>query len=109
MREDQSNMLLHLRTKAQAIVEFALAATLIFFLLTAAVDVGLIFFTVQGLHNAAQEGASYGSRWLKTDPDTGVTSLDLDAIRDRARHESGTQGGIGFVNLLDLDNDGQRD
>ena len=41
----------------QALVEFALAATLIFFLLAAAVDLGLIFFTIQGLHNAAQDGA----------------------------------------------------
>lgn len=95
------------KSKAQAIVEFALAATLIFFLLSAAVDVGLMFFNVQGLHNAAQEGATFGSRWLKTQG--GVTELDINAIKDRARHEAGSQGGTGFVNLLDLDSDGQRD
>jgi hypothetical protein len=87
----------------QALVEFALAATLIFFLLAAAVDLGLIFFTIQGLHNAAQDGAAYGSRWLiGNSPRT----LDLNAIRERVRKEQGNRGGIGFVNLLDLNNNG---
>jgi hypothetical protein len=90
--------------KGQALVEFALAATLIFFLLAAAVDLGLMFFAVQGLHNAAQEGGTYGSRWL-TGVGYGVRVLDENEIRDRVRHESGSRGGIGFVNLLDLNND----
>ncbi|MFL5803871.1 MAG: TadE/TadG family type IV pilus assembly protein [Roseiflexaceae bacterium] len=84
-------------------VEFALAATLIFLLLSATVDIGLIFFTLQGLHNAAQEGGTYGSRWL-----TSGSQLDIDGIRDRARHEAGTTG-IGFANLLDLNADGIAD
>src|SRR5262245_57540666 len=92
-----------LRTKGQAIVEFALAATLIFFLLAATVDLGLIFFTLQGLHNAAQEGGTYGSRWLTT-----TRQIDVDSIRDRVRHEAGTSG-IGFANLLDLNGDGIAD
>ena len=50
-----------IRTAGQAVVEFALAATLIFFLLSASIDLGMIFFALQGLHNAAQEGAMYGS------------------------------------------------
>src|SRR5215211_5430172 len=94
------------RTQGQALVEFALAATLIFFLLAAAVDLGLIFFSLQGMHNAAQEGAAYGSRWLIG---SNPRALDLNSIRDRVRHESGSQGGIGLVNLLDLNNDGIRD
>jgi hypothetical protein len=90
----------------QALVEFALAATLIFFLLAAAVDLGLIFFTIQGLHNAAQDGAAYGSRWLiGNSPRT----LDFNAIRERVRKEQGNRGGIGFVNLLDLNNNGTPD
>lgn len=90
----------------QAIVEFALAATLIFLLLAAAVDLGLIFFTLQGMHNAAEEGALYGSRWL-----TGQNprALDLNGIRERVRKEAGNKGGIGFVNLLDLNNNGVPD
>lgn len=90
----------------QALVEFALAATLIFFLLAAAVDLGLIFFTIQSLHNAAQDGAAYGSRWLiGNSPRT----LDFNAIRERVRKEQGNRGGIGFVNLLDLNNNGTPD
>lgn len=96
------------QTTGQAIVEFALMATLIFFLLAAAVDLGLIFFTVQALHNAAQEGTNYGSRWVQTNQTTGVTTLDQQAIRDRVRHEAGSQG-IGFANLLDLNSNGVPD
>jgi len=96
-------MLKQARAKGQAVVEFALAATLIFLLLSATVDLGLIFFTLQGLHNAAQEGASYGSRWL-----TNSSTIDVDAIRSRARLEAGNSG-IGFANLLDLNNDGIAD
>lgn len=98
----------HTRTKGQALVEFALSATLIFFMLAAAVDLGLIFFTLQGLHNAAQEGATYGSRWLVSqDPNDNTSEqvLDVNGIQDRVRHEAGDKGGIGFVNLLDLNND----
>ena len=94
------------KSRGQALVEFALAATLIFFLLAAAVDLGFMFFAVQGLHNAAQEGGTYGSRWLASNQTTGVRSLDVNAILNNVRHESGDRGGIGFVNLLDLNNDG---
>lgn len=97
----------YIHAKGQAIVEFALAATLIFFLLAAAVDLGLIFFSVQGLHNAAQEGANYGSRWLKTQ--SGKRVLDEQGIRERVRFEAGARGGIGFVNLLDLNSNGLND
>src|SRR5512145_629174 len=95
------------RTKGQALVEFALSATLIFFLLAAVVDLSLIFFRLQSLTNAAQEGAVYGSRWL-----TSTGQLDLAQIRDRARHESGDWSAAragNFVNLLDLDNNNEED
>jgi len=102
----RSKMPQRTRTKGQALVEFALASTLIFFMLAAVVDLGLIFFTLQGIHNAAQEGATYGSRWLLTSG--GTTTLDEAAIRDRVRHEAGNQG-IGFANLLDLNGNGKDD
>jgi TadE-like protein len=96
-----------LRSKGQALVEFALMATLIFFLLAATVDLGLIFFTLQGLHNAAQEGATYGSRWLTTRTD-GVQELDYAGIRTHVRFEAGNRGS-GFANLIDLNNNGVDD
>jgi hypothetical protein len=49
------------RATGQALVEFALAGVIIFLLFSAAVDLGMIFYTLQGLNNAAQEGAFYGS------------------------------------------------
>src|SRR5688500_7017690 len=102
-------MLRHKRTHGQALVEFALAATLIFFLLAAAVDVGLIFFTLQGMHNAAQEGASYGSRWaVQLDASNNIL-LNTNEIIDRVRGESGAKGGNGFINLYDLDANGVDD
>ena len=66
---------------------FGLAA-----LSVAAVDLGFMFFALQGLHNAAQEGGSYGSRWLVSDA-SGKRGLDASTIRDRVRLESGTRGG----------------
>ena len=101
-------MLHRKRTPGQALVEFALAATLIFFLLAATVDIGLMMFALQGLHNAAQEGAAYGSRWLTYDA-MGRRVLDTPAIKQHVRFESGDKGGIGFVNLLDLNGDGVKD
>lgn len=100
-------MLRHKRTQGQALVEFALAATLIFFLLAAAVDVGMIFFALQGMHNAAQEGAAYGSRWgVDIDNSTGAVILKTSAIIDHVRGESGGKGGNGFINLYDLNGNG---
>ncbi len=98
----------HLDAAGQALVEFALAATLIFFLLSAAVDLGFVFFSLQGLNNAAQEGARYGARWLFTEANGSETERSLQdwEIRNRVRFESGNGGGVNGVNLHDLDNDG---
>jgi|ADGO01.1.fsa_nt_gi TadE-like protein. len=99
------------RTRGQAIVEFALAATLIFFLLAAVVDLGLIFFTLQAMRAAAQEGAAFGSypvRVVNPDGSTNRVDLDYNKIVQRVRLANGTAGG-GFANLLDLDNNGVDD
>ena len=89
----------------QALVEFVIASTLILLLLAAAVDIGLLFFNMQGLTTAAQEGATYGSRYLVVRSD-GAVDLDYDMIRTRVRQEAGTTGGINFVNMYDLNSDG---
>ena len=96
---------------AQAIVEFALASTLIFFLLAAAVDLGLIFFTMQALRVAAQEGATYGSYPKAVMSSTNqLIRLDFDysGIVYRVYGASGEQGG-GFADLRDLNNNGRDD
>jgi hypothetical protein len=95
------------RTRGQALVEFVLTATLIFMLLSAAVDLGLIFFTLQGMRTAAQEGATFGSYPLMVMSGSSVSAVDLDYanIINRVRFSSG-QTSSGFANLLDLNNDG---
>jgi Flp pilus assembly protein TadG len=101
----------HRRSSGQALVEFALAATLIFFLLAAAVDLGLIFFTLQGMRTAAQEGATFGSYPVEVlNADGSINRVDLDYVNIplRVRDSSGTGTG-GFANLQDLDNNGVRD
>ncbi|NTV63047.1 MAG: pilus assembly protein [Oscillochloris sp.] len=101
------------RSTGQALVEFALAATLIFTLLSAAVDLGLIFFTMQQLRAAAQEGATFGS-YPQIYPENATSGeavqrvdLNYSEIINRVRHSSGDKSG--FANLLDLDNDGTDD
>lgn len=97
-------MLTHKRKKpGQALVEFALSATLIFLLLSAVIDLGLAFFAYQGLAGAAQEGSSYAALY----PTKGNVVNDAE-IRNRARFEGGSdttlQNRARFVNLLDLNN-----
>ncbi|NTW03714.1 MAG: pilus assembly protein, partial [Oscillochloris sp.] len=100
------------RTRGQALVEFTLAATLIFTLLSAAVDLGLIFFTMQTLRTAAQEGATFGSYpvvKLKSDG-VSVQAVQLNelGIIDRIRLSSGANP-TGFAKMTDLNNDGHDD
>lgn len=99
------------RTRGQALVEFALAATLIFFLLAAVVDLGLIFFTLQGMRTSAQEGAAFGSypvAVMNADGSLNRVDLNYNAIAERVRLANGSAGG-GFANMLDLDNNGVND
>ncbi len=91
----------YVRAKAQALVEFALAATLIFMLLSAAVDIGLMYLAFQGIRTAAQEGATFGSHARVINDDV---VIDVNEIRNRVRESAG-ESPVGFANLLDLDND----
>jgi hypothetical protein len=95
----------HRRSPAQALVEFTLAATLIFFLLSAAVDLGLIFFSLQAMRTAAQEGANFGSYPEIVTSGGEVTSVDLryNDIVDRVQNAAGDPS-QGLVNLHDLNN-----
>jgi len=95
------------RARGQALVELALASTLLFFLLAAAVDLGLIFFTFQGLRVAAQEGATFGSYPVQVMQDGQLQRVDLNyaEIVRRVRGAGGAQS-RGFANLRDLDNNG---
>lgn len=102
------------RAKGQALVEFALASTLIFFLLGATIDLGLIFFTFQELRVAAQEGATYGSYpVIFENANRSINRIDFryDEIVNRVRTSAGDadSSASGFANLLDLNGDGVDD
>jgi hypothetical protein len=102
------------RDVGQALVEFALAGTLIFTLLSASVDLGMIFFIQQALGNAVQEGALFASTNYHDyfnngkDYETNKAAF-FQAIRTRTSHEAGEQGGIGFIRLRDLNSNGVND
>ncbi|WP_240695793.1 TadE family protein [Candidatus Chloroploca sp. Khr17] len=101
----------HPKQWGQAVVEFALASTMIFFLLAAVVDLGLIYFTLQALRVAAQEGAVYGSYpHAVKDTDGNITELVIPyaEIANRVYWAAGDQGN-GFANLRDLDGNGVND
>lgn len=99
-------LMVRARARGQAIVEFALAATLIFFLLAAVVDIGLMYFTLQALRVAAQEGATFGS-YPQQQPGGGV-DIPYSEIVFRVYGAAGEQGG-GFANLRDLNANGRDD
>ncbi len=96
----------------QALVEFALTVTLLFFLLTATIDFGLAFFAYQGIAGAAQEGVSYAA--FKPLAASGNTPVVNDVeIRQRVRNEAGVNGNAPnrarFVNLFNLNTDSSDD
>jgi hypothetical protein len=97
------------RTKGQALVEFALASTLIFALLAATVDIGLMFFTLQALRTAAQEGATFGSHTQVMTSNGRVTGVNYNYVEifDRIRNSAGdAPRSRGIVNFHDLNNNG---
>ncbi len=98
-------------TAGQALVEFALSATVVFLLLSAAVDLGLIFFTLQAMRVAAQEGATYGSYPIVVTNSSGqVTAVrpNYQEIFNRIRNSAGVPP-AGAANLHDLNGDGVDD
>jgi hypothetical protein len=101
------------RRSGQALIEFTLVATLIFFLLSAAVDIGLIYFSFQALSNAAEEGVAYGSVMPVYNNPSGPGLVDnVQAIRLRVRNESyapNLPNRVRVVNMLDLNNNGLDD
>jgi hypothetical protein len=105
------------RSTGQALVEFTLASSLIFFLLAATVDIGLMFFSLQALRVAAQEGATYGSYPITRSTNGRVTAVDYNyqEIYNRIRDSAGNRGtptnprSQGIVNLYDLNNNRVRD
>jgi Flp pilus assembly protein TadG len=64
--------------RGQSLVELAISLTILMFLLSGAVEFGIIFFQFVQLRDAVQEGALYGS----------INPQDTAAIELRARNSS---------------------
>lgn len=103
------------RSRGQAIVEFALSSIILFMLIAAVVDLGLIFLSYQTMISAVKEGLAYGTyRPVIPNPNNPNSPLANDTnIRYRLRHSnidpSTGAPSISFINLLDLNRNGQAD
>jgi hypothetical protein len=72
--------------KGQSLVEFAFSLVILLILISGIVDLGRAFFTYMALHDAAQEGAIYGS--LNPEDTGGI----IHRVRQTSQHP---------VNLMD--------
>jgi hypothetical protein len=100
------------QTRGQALVEFAFISILVVIILGMAIDGGLIYLTYQNMVNSVEEGLSYGTYEPLVRGSGGSLVANDEAIRFRMRHEGGdrdTDGGIRFINMFDLDNNGTFD
>jgi Flp pilus assembly protein TadG len=68
--------------KGQSLVEFAIALPLLVLIMFGVLDLGRAFFSLITIHNAAREGARYGTLY----PD------DLDSIPEKAKKEANNSG-----------------
>jgi Flp pilus assembly protein TadG len=83
--------------KGQSLVELAISLVILLYLLSGAVEFGILFFRYVQLRDAAQEGALYGS----THPD------DITGIEARAKGSS--QSPLDLPSLLSLNYDSSSD
>ena len=80
--------------RGQSLVEFAISLVILLYLLSGAVEFGILFFQYVQLRDAAQEGALYGST---APPASAGDTAKITAIQTRARSASSSP--------IDLTND----
>lgn len=71
--------------RGQSLVELAISLLILLYLLSGAVEFGIIFFQYVQLRDAAQEGALYGSM---NPPDSASDTTTADLIAVRAKNAS---------------------
>jgi Flp pilus assembly protein TadG len=81
--------------RGQSLVEFAISLLILLYLLSGAVEFGLLFFQFVQLRDAAQEGALYGS--MNPPTSAGDTGSITDIVT-RAKHSSPTRSPIDLIN-----------
>lgn len=89
------------KEKGQSLVELAISFVFIMYLLSGAVEFGILFFQYVQLRDAAQEGALYGSMFPH----------DTVSIERRVRYASQTPINLtsSEVSVIILVNDGEKD
>ena len=83
------------RERGQSLVEFAISLLILLYLLSGAVEFGILFFQFVQLRDAAQEGALYGSM---NPPTNASDTTKINAIVTRAKHSSPTKSPIDLIN-----------
>ncbi|MCU0486390.1 MAG: pilus assembly protein, partial [Anaerolineales bacterium] len=81
--------------KGQGLVEFALAITLLLFMLAGTIDLGRAFFTYMAMRDAAQEGASFAI----------INAMNGTAIEQRAKTTTTPAGGFSGALAVNLNID----
>lgn len=113
-RNTKSLRTAHAQQPGQALVELALSITLIFFLVAAAIDLGLAFKTYQTLVNATAEASTYLSINPKLNcavsscPNGNAFVAADQVARQRFRTEQGDTV-RGIASTLDLNSNGIND
>jgi len=95
--------------RGQSLVELGISLLILMYLLSGAVEFGILFFQFVQLRDAAQEGALYGSM---NPPSTATDTTRINAIVTRAKHSSPTSSPIDLisdpnVNVIVTVTDGQ--
>lgn len=81
--------------QGQGLVEFALAITLLLFMLAGTIDLGRAFFTYMAMRDAAQEGASFAV----------INAMNGTAIEQRAKTTTTPAAGSSSVLAVNLNID----
>ena len=83
------------RERGQSLVELGISLLILMYLLSGAVEFGVLFFQFVQLRDAAQEGALYGSM---NPPTNASDTTKINAIVTRAKHSSPTSSPIDLIN-----------
>jgi hypothetical protein len=92
----------HKSERGQSLVELGISLVILLYLLSGAVEFGILFFQFVQLRDAAQEGALYGSM---NPPESAADTPKINAIITRAQYSSPTSSPLDLINDPDVDID----
>ena len=83
--------------RGQSLVELGISLVILLYLLSGAVEFGILFFQFVQLRDAAQEGALYGSMNPPNGTGDPTHVAQINAIINRAKHSSPTRSPIDLI------------